>query len=208
MSAAGTLLALPAYELLDRFASAEPTPGGGSASALAGALGAALVSMVCAMEKTRTGAPAERERLDTARGWAREASARLRRLVDEDSEAYQQVLAAYRLPRSTEAETTARKAAIARAMARATEVPRQTAEACLVVLDAAVETATHGNPNALSDARTAGALAWAGLLGAIENVRINLGPRPDGAAHDETRALVERARGRAGELGLPVEPEL
>jgi formiminotetrahydrofolate cyclodeaminase len=201
------LLSLPAAELLDRFASPDPTPGGGSAAALAGALGAALASMVCAMGKTRTGAALERARLDAALAWAREAGERLRALVQEDARAYDEVVAAYRLARGTDAEKAARKAAIAAAMARATEVPLETAEACLVVLKSAEEAASHGNPNALSDARTGAALGWAGLVGAAENVTINAASLPDGAAATfRVEAAVAEGRRRAGTLGLPSAP--
>jgi methenyltetrahydrofolate cyclohydrolase len=199
------LLALPAAELLDRFASPDPTPGGGSAAALAGALGAALVSMVCAMPKTRTGAAPERARLEAALAWAREAGERLRALVEEDTRAYDAVMAAYRLPKATDEEKAARKAAIAGAMVRATEVPLETAEACLVVLKSAEEAVSHGNPNALSDARTAAALGWAGLVGAAENVRINAASLPEGSTAATLRVETAVAEGwrRAGALGLP-----
>jgi formiminotetrahydrofolate cyclodeaminase len=199
------LLDLGVGALLDRFASPDPTPGGGSAAALAGATGAALVAMVCAMPKTRTGSEAERERLDAALGWAREAGSRLRALVDEDSAAYDAVMAAYRLPKGTDAEKAARKSAVAAAMTGATAVPLRTAEACLVVLRAASEGLAHGNPNASSDARTAGALAWAGLLGAAENVRINLGPsaEPSEGTAPQIGALVAEGRSQFAALGLP-----
>jgi formiminotetrahydrofolate cyclodeaminase len=193
-----SLLDETAGALLDRFASSDPTPGGGSAAALAGALGAGLVSMVSAMPKTRTGAPDERERLDAALGWAREAGVRLRRLVDDDTTAYDAVIAAFRLPKATDEEKAHRKAAVARAMERATEVPLRTAEACLVVLKAAQEAAAHGNGNALSDARTGGAMAWAGLVGAAENVRINAGS--GGAGLEEIEAIVREGRERAASL--------
>jgi formiminotetrahydrofolate cyclodeaminase len=199
-----SLLDLGAGALLDRFASPDPTPGGGSAAALAGATAAALVSMVCGMPKTRTGADAEKERLSAALGWAREAGHRLRGLVDEDSAAYDAVIAAYRLPKATDREKTVRKEAVAQAMSGAVEVPLRTAEACLVVLRAAALALAHGNPNASSDARTAGALAWAGLMGAALNVRINLGPSastdPSGEKLD---ALLAEARNELGALGLP-----
>jgi formiminotetrahydrofolate cyclodeaminase len=199
------LLSLPAEDLLDRFASPDPTPGGGSAAALAGALGAALVSMVCAMPKTRTGAALERARLDAALAWAREAGERLRALVQEDTRAYDAVVAAYRLPKGTDGEKAARKSSIAVAMARATEVPLETAEACLVVLKSAEEAASHGNPNALSDARTGAALAWAGLVGAAENVRINAASLAEGnrAAALRVEAAVAEGGRRAEALGLP-----
>jgi methenyltetrahydrofolate cyclohydrolase len=199
------LLSLPAADLLDRFASPDPTPGGGSAAALAGALGAALVSMVCAMPKTRTGAALERARLDAALAWAREAGERLRALVQEDARAYDAVVAAYRLPKGTDEDKAARKSAIAVAMARATEVPLETAEACLVVLKSAEEAVLHGNPNALSDARTGAALGWAGLVGAAENVRINAASLPEGdrAAAFRVEAAVAEGGRRAEALGLP-----
>lgn len=201
-----SLLDLRLRDLLDRFASTDPTPGGGSAAALSGATGAALVAMVCAMPKTRTGAPEERARLDTALGWAREASSRLRALVDEDSEAFDGVMAAYRMPKATDEEKAQRKKAVARALSQATQVPVRTGEACLVVLRAAVEAAAHGNPNALSDARTGGALAWAGLLGAAENVRINAGSSDTAAAAllEEAEKAVRDGRALMATLGLGV----
>ncbi len=198
-----TLLDLTTGELLDRLASPDPTPGGGSAAALSGAVAAALVAMVASMAKSRTGAVHERERLDAALGWAREAGARLRALVDDDAEAYDAVVAAYRLAKGTDDEKAARKAAIATAMARATDVPLYSAEACLVVLKAAQEAAAHGNPNAVSDARTGGAMAYAGLTGAAENVRINLGsPGGDSGLLERLDAIVAEGHARAGSLGL------
>jgi formiminotetrahydrofolate cyclodeaminase len=168
-----SLLALSAEALLDRLAATDPTPGGGSAAAWAGATGAALVCMVAGMDKTRTGAPEERERLRSVHARASAAGSRLRALVDEDTSAYDAVMAAYRMPKATDEEKAARKPVIAAALARATAVPQETAERCAEVLAASAEAAADGNPNALSDARTAGALAWAGLAGAVENVTIN-----------------------------------
>jgi formiminotetrahydrofolate cyclodeaminase len=197
-----SLLALPAAELLDRLASPDPTPGGGSAAALAGATAAALVAMVCRMPKTRTGDPGERARLDEALTRANEAGTRLRALVDEDSAAYDAVVAAYRLPKATDEEKTARKRTIDAALAEATAVPLRTAEACLAVMASAADAAAHGNPNARSDARTAVALAWAGLRGAAENVRINLGasagPSPE---RDRIESLELEAGDRLAALG-------
>lgn len=168
-----SLLALSAETLLDRLASSDPTPGGGSAAAWAGATGAALVCMVAGMDKTRTNAEEERTRLAAVAERAADAGRRLRALVDEDTAAYDAVMAAYKLPKATDEEKAARKPAIAAALARATAVPLETAERCFEVLSAAAGAAADGNPNALSDARTAGALAWAGLSAAAENVVIN-----------------------------------
>jgi formiminotetrahydrofolate cyclodeaminase len=184
-----SLLDLSARVLLDRLASTDPTPGGGSAAAWAGATGAALVAMVGGMEKTRTGDPEERRRLDAVRSRVAAAGATLRLLVDEDSSAYDAVMAAYRLPKQTDDEKASRKAAIHAALEGATDVPLRTAVACLTVLRAAAEAAADGNPNALSDALTGGALAWAGLRGALENVRINTrDDHPARARAEELRA--------------------
>lgn len=197
------LIELRTIDFLDRIAGPEPTPGGGSAAALAGATGAALVEMVCGLGKTRLGVPEERPRLDAARAGAKDAGARLRSLIDEDALAYDAVLAAFRLPKASEDEKTRRKAAVAAAMKRATEVPLSTAEACLVVLKAAQEAARHGNPSALSDARTGAALAWAGLAGALENVRINAPEEGWGASVlGRADALEQEAQERARELKL------
>jgi formiminotetrahydrofolate cyclodeaminase len=196
------LLALTVTELLDRLASPDPTPGGGSAAALAGATAAALVTMVCRMGKTRTGAAHERVRLDEACVRAREAGDRLRKLVDEDSAAYDAVVAAYRQPKATEGEKAARQRAIDAAVAEATQVPLRTAEECLAVLATAAEAEENGNPNAASDARTAAALAWAGLRGAAENVRINLGSGAPSPAGERIEGLEREAGDRLAALGL------
>ena len=169
-----TLLSLKTTDLLDRFASSDPTPGGGSAAALAGALAAALVEMVAGLPKTRTGAPEEREKLDGAKAMAGKAGARLRQLVDLDTDAYNAVTAAYKLPKASDEEKAARAAAIAKAMRQATDVPLETCERTAEVLRAAAQALAHGNPNAASDARTAIALCRAALDAGGENVRANL----------------------------------
>ena len=169
-----SLLSLTADGLLDRFASADPTPGGGSAAALAGALAASLVQMVAGLPKTRTGAPEERDKLEAAKASAARADARLRQLVDLDAEAYNAVTAAYRLPKATDDEKTVRQTAIASAMRQATEVPLETCERTAEVLRAAAQALAHGNPNAASDVRTAMALCRAALDAGAENVRANV----------------------------------
>jgi formiminotetrahydrofolate cyclodeaminase len=196
------LLALTTAELLDRFASADPTPGGGSAAALAGATAAALVTMVCRMPKTRTGHPTERARLDEALAGARTAGDECRRLVDEDTAAYDAVVAAYKLPKATDEEKAVRKRAIDAAVSVATDVPLRTAEMCWVVLGAAQAAADNGNPNAVSDARVAAALAWAGVRGAAENVRINLGPGGASGLRDHIGGLERQADASLAALGL------
>jgi formiminotetrahydrofolate cyclodeaminase len=169
-----SLLSLSTDTLLDRFASQDPAPGGGSAAALAGALAASLVEMVASLPKTRTGTPEEREKLDSAKALAAKAGARLRQLVDLDTDAYNAVTVAYRLPKATDEEKAMRSAAIAQAMRQATEVPLETCERSGDVLSAAALALAHGNANAASDARTAIALCRAALDAGAENVKVNL----------------------------------
>lgn len=169
-----SLLSLSAKDLLDRFASDAPTPGGGSAAALAGALAASLVEMVAGLPKTRTGAADEREKLDAAKASAAKAGARLRQLVDLDTDAYNAVTAAYRMPKATDDEKSVRSMAIKAAMRQATDVPLETCERAAEVLRAAAQALAHGNPNASSDARTAIALCRAALDAGAENVRTNV----------------------------------
>lgn len=197
-----SLLAISSAELLDRISSSSPTPGGGSAAALAGAAAAALVTMVAAMSKTRTGSVHERTELDRALAHSREAGERLRSLVDEDAQAYAAVVEARRRPHLTEEDKAAREVAIEAATVRAVAAPLETARQCMVALGAASLALAYGNPRAASDARTAGALAWAGLMSAVENVKINLEDQPQHPAVLESRILVQEAHERLKAFGL------
>ena len=159
---------------LDRLAAGTPTPGGGSAAALGGALGGALLQMVCRLTVGRDEARPHEAALGALLGQAADLEKRLRELVDEDALAYDQVMAALRLPKGTDDEKAARRTALRRANAAATDTPLRTAEACHALLGLAAELAATGNRNALSDIGSAAQLAQAGLRGAVMNVRINL----------------------------------
>jgi glutamate formiminotransferase/formiminotetrahydrofolate cyclodeaminase len=189
--------------LLDRLASSAPTPGGGSAAAWAGATAASLVEMVAIMKKTRTGSDHDRAELHLALATAKGSGERLRALVDEDAHAFDAVLAARRLPHGTAAESASREQAMAAATRRAAEVPLETSRECMAVLGAASMVLAYGNPNAASDARAAGALAWAGLVAAVENVKINLeGQAPTHPALQETELRVREAHERLKAFGF------
>jgi formiminotetrahydrofolate cyclodeaminase len=179
----------PVSDLLDAFASPDPTPGGGSAAALAGALGASLLAMVAGMAKTKTGSPEARDALDAARGRLMAARATLIGLVDRDSAAYDLVVAAYGRPKGTDAEKAARRDAIQRAMRVATEVPLETATVCSHALSEAAVVEGLGNPTAASDVGTGIALLGAGLRGALLNVDANIGSLTDPAVVAEFRRL-------------------
>ena len=193
-------------ELLDAFASSEPVPGGGSAAALAGALGTSLLIMVAGMTKTRTGAAHERTSLDAASVRLSPLRATLTSLVDRDSEAYAGVVAAYRLPKGTAAEQSVRRDAIQRAMRAATETPLETMRACQHALADAVVVAGSGARNASSDAGVAIELLGAALRGAALNVDTNIGTLTDRAVAErmrqerqdlERRGAADAARARA-----------
>jgi formiminotetrahydrofolate cyclodeaminase len=202
-------------DLLDAFASNEPYPGGGSAAALAGALGTSLLLMAAGITRTRTGAPEEAADLAEAAAQLRPVRDSLTALVDADSEAYQAVLAAMRLPKATGDDAAARREAIQVAMRGATETPLDTMRACERALQGAVVVAGNAAPSASADVAVGIELLGAAVRGAGLNVDTNLGSLSDAAfaqrAHEERQALeasslthAEQARQRL--TGLPERP--
>lgn len=162
-----------------QLATSAPTPGGGSAAALAGALGAALVQMVVALTSARPEAePMENELRELALAAAGFQS-ELLRMVENDAAAYASVIAARRLPRGTERERELRRMQIAAAVRDATRSPLLIAERAAEVLKLAERLAPIGSRNAISDVGVAGLLAAAALRGGALNVRINLPFLPD-----------------------------
>ena len=168
------LIDKPLRELLAAFGSSSPTPGGGSASAVAGALGASLLVMVSALPKTRHNTEDDRRALTDAGDHIRPLHDRLMTLVDQDTDAYNQVVSAHRLPRGTDAERQARTDAIQRALTDATETPLAVMRATADALELAMTIAQHGNPSAASDVAVATGLLGAALRGAQLNVETNL----------------------------------
>ena len=166
-------------DLLDAFSAPDPTPGGGSAAALSGALGASLLAMVAGLPKTRTNSPEERSTLDAARRRLLALRTQLTDLVDRDAAAYDLVVAAYKQPKTTDSEKIARKAAIAAALRAATDVPLETMRVCAEVLGLGKTVAEHGNLAAASDIGVGLHLAMTGLSGARLNVETNLSTSSD-----------------------------
>ncbi|MGH9313008.1 MAG: cyclodeaminase/cyclohydrolase family protein [Vicinamibacterales bacterium] len=162
-------------QLLKAFASSDPTPGGGSASALAGAVGSSLLLMVASLPKTRHGSLEDRSALSDAREALSPAARELASLVDRDTEAYDRVVAAYRLPKGADAEKASRREAIQDAMRGAIDTPLAMLRAVHTAARAAVAVARHGSPSAASDVIVAAALLDAAAGGAYANVAINLG---------------------------------
>jgi formiminotetrahydrofolate cyclodeaminase len=177
-------------DLLDAFASPDPTPGGGSAAALASSVGASLLMMVAGLPKTRSNSDEDRAALAAAAAWLTGVRERLTEAIDADTAAYDRVVAAYRLPKSTDDEKDARTAAIQAALRAATDVPLGVMRLSAQALDAAKTVETHGNPSASSDVGVAIALLRTGLNGARLNVAANLGGIKDEAY---TRAVTAEA---------------
>ena len=189
---------------IDELASAAPTPGGGGASAYAGALAAALASMVGNLTGgKKTYADVEDEvraslaRLDALR-------ARLVALVDEDARAFEPLAAAYRLPKATPEEQAAKNAALQQALVGASDVPLAIMRAVADVVDEADYLAHHGSKMARSDAGVAAAFARAASDGASLNIFINAASMDDAAQaaryRGEAESLAARTRERCDEL--------
>jgi formiminotetrahydrofolate cyclodeaminase len=177
-------------EFVERLASSAPVPGGGSASAITGALGAALVRMVVALSLDKPKYAAYDNTLRQADEIAARSLDRLLALADEDAAAYAALSAAFKMPKTTAKEGATRRSAIHDAARQAALAPLQVLHECFDVLVETEAIAGRSNLNARSDAATAASLAEAGLRGAAANVLINLASTGDDAFAEETTADV------------------
>jgi len=186
------LTSLSARELIAAFRSTNPTPGGGSAAALAGAVGAALLAMVGGMPKNRAASEEDVDRLEAAAARCRSFSDAFLDLVDRDSEAYDAVVAAYRLPKGSDAERQARTARVQSAIKQAAEAPLETMRRVAEALEAAAVIGRFGNANAASDVEVALEMLTAAERGARANVEINLETVTDASYVEHMRSEVAR----------------
>jgi formiminotetrahydrofolate cyclodeaminase len=187
----------PVTQFLDELASSAATPGGGSGAAIMGALGAALVSMVCNLTIGKKNyAEVEGEMREVLAG-AEALRARLADMVAEDIAAFNGLMAAYGLPKQTDDEKAARGAAIQHALRAATEAPLACARACADVIKLSMRAAEVGNRNVISDAGVGALAAQAALRSAALNVDINVPSLQDQAfakvCRDEMDALLASA---------------
>jgi formiminotetrahydrofolate cyclodeaminase len=160
-------------DFMDALSSSAPAPGGGSVAALSGTMGAALVSMVCNLTLGKKKYADVEQEITELVEQSEALRHKLLELLEADVEAYTGVSQAYKLPKETDEEKTARSAAIQEALKGATVVPLQIAEACAQVLDLCTPAAEKGNIYAVSDAGVAALMAEAGLRSAALNVLIN-----------------------------------
>ena len=177
-------------------ASESPAPGGGSVAAYMGALGAALGTMVANLSSHKAGWD---DRWEEFSDWADRGQAllaELLHLVDEDTEAFNRIMAVFAMPKSTDEEKAARSAALQEATLYATEVPLRTMKAAVRVFPLVRAMAETGNPNSVSDAGVGALAARSAVLGACLNVKINAAGLKD---RERAGALVAEAESIAAD---------
>ena len=194
---------LTLYEFQSSLASKSATPGGGTASAVALGQSAALVAMVSRLtmgnEKWQDGWNHSQSALDTAS----EVMESSNRLAIEDSQAFDEVMNAFKLPKSTEVETGLRKESIRKATLLAAEVPYNTASLAIKLLERMEPLSKSCNANAVSDVGVACLLATAGCKGALFNVEINLNSLPVDLGSD-MRNNIEQINERCREMSKAI----
>jgi formiminotetrahydrofolate cyclodeaminase len=176
----------------DELAAGTSTPGGGSAAAAVGAMGAALVSMVCNLTVGKEKSAEVEMQMKNTLARSEALRAELTQLIAADAEAFNTVMAALRLPQNTAEEKSTRREAIQAGTKKATLTPLATARACAEIIELCQSVAEMGNPNAISDAGAGVACAQAGLKAAALNVLINLSSIKDEAFVSTRRAELDR----------------
>lgn len=172
---------------LQRLSSSDPTPGGGGAAALSGALGCALGRMVANLTTGRRKYADVEEEMRETEQKLKDFEEAFLRLSDRDEEAFSAFMDVLKLPKETEEEKAVRRDSVHQALLHATEVPLQTMEKAVEALRAAVPAAEKGNKNAVSDAGAAANMLLSALETGAENVRINLASMKN----EEERAAFE-----------------
>jgi formiminotetrahydrofolate cyclodeaminase len=188
----------------DALASGEPAPGGGSAAALVGALGAALNSMVANFTVGKEKFAAVEEEVKRLLSRSEELRWSLERLTQADTEAYGRVAAAQKMPRETDEEKAARREAMQTALKAAAEVPREAVKAAYGVVEIAAELVDKGNPNLITDVGVAARFAVAAMECAALNVEINLAYIKDQSYVEECRKEMTPLLEEGGRLGRDV----
>jgi len=175
-------------KFLDDLASAAPTPGGGSAAAIIGAMGAALISMVCNVTLGKKGQESAASEMQAVRDQSEKLRATLTAMVAEDVAAFDALMAAYRLPKGTEEEKGRRLEAIQSSLRGATETPLACARACAEVIALSKRAGEHGFAGVISDAGVGVLAAHTALRSCALNVFINAPSLKDRAFADQAVA--------------------
>jgi methenyltetrahydrofolate cyclohydrolase len=164
----------PVLGFIEQVASKAPAPGGGSVAALSGALGSALLVMVTNLTIGKKNYVGVAERFTELRGTLENLRAELTARIDDDTNAFNRLRAAGKLPERDDIEKSAKEKEMAAASDEAVRIPQSTMQLCLAALEFAPEVAENGNVNCVSDAGTGAEMLLAGLEGAALNVLINL----------------------------------
>ncbi len=188
----------PIQQFLDELASKAPTPGGGGAAAIMGAMGAALVSMVCNLTIGKEKYAAVEGEMKRTLEQAEALRETLTDMIRQDVEVFDQVMGAYGMPKETDEQKAQRSEAIQQALKAATDVPLACARACAEVIELSRVVADKGNLNVISDAGVAVLAAHAALRSAALNVYINAGSIRDKEFADSRVAELEQLMASAG----------
>ena len=187
-------------EYLEKAAAGTAVPGGGSVAALNAALAAGLTEMVANLTIGKKGYEEVEEEMIALAGKASQLRNKLSAAVDQDADAYTEVMAAYRLPKTTDEETALRKQKIQDAIKHAALVPLEVARNALAVIELAGQAIQKGNKNAASDGAVAAMNARTGALAAIYNVKINLGSINDDIFVDKLTQEVKELENQVVEM--------
>jgi glutamate formiminotransferase/formiminotetrahydrofolate cyclodeaminase len=208
----GELAHLKLTEFNDELSSESPAPGGGSVSALAGALGASLSAMVGNLTIGKKGFETEFSAMNELAVKGQKLKESLLQLIDKDTDSFNNILQAMRHPKKTESQKIERNGLIQEATKEATLVPFEVVQKCVEVIDIAIIAASKGNPNSISDAGVAGEIASAGTRGAGLNVKINTSDITDDAfvkkILNETDDYIQKAEQKLLTLRNIVETKL
>ncbi len=189
---------------LETLSSDAPAPGGGSVAALSGAMAAALVCMVCNLTIGREKFAAQENEIISIRDKASQLREELVQAIAKDIDAYNQVIACYKLPKSTAEDKIERQKAMQASLKRANEVPYEAAELCDRILQLDKSLPKIGNPNAVSDVAVSAQLAEAGLQSALYNVDINCNYIKD----DDYTAVYRKKRADLSKHGSKLKEEI
>ena len=189
---------------LDELASDSPAPGGGSASALSGAMGAALAAMVCRLTITKKGYEPVKDEMSKRMNELDDLKKALTLLIDMDTDAFCKLMNAFKLAKSTDDEKAVRSRAIQEATKEAVKVPLETCRKCLKVAELCDPIAQKGNTNSITDVGCAVLMARAGLEGAAMNVRINLGSLKDEEFKSKVQSELAHMEKMMGEVSKKV----
>ena len=204
----GPLASMTVKGFLEELASNSPAPGGGSVAALSGSMGASLLEMVCNLT---VGKKNYEDAWEEMKRSAKDISihrTRLLELVDEDTNAFNDVMKAFRLLKETDEEKAARSAEIQKGYKKAIDTPMETALKCIEVLELALPVAGKGNKNSITDVGVGADMAAAGLEGAVMNVRINLGSIKDKDYVEEKENAVREMISRKDDLLSRIHKEV